>query len=66
MSTNRRSPPKLNPRVAEEIRTRHREGLSIHALAREFGVSATTIFRIVRNEVYRRRPPPAAEPEGTR
>lgn len=37
----------------------------MHALAREYGVSATSVLRIVRGEVYRRREP-AAKPESTR
>lgn len=65
MSTDRRCLPKLNYAVAEEIRVRHREGVSLHALAREYGVSATSVLRIVRGEAYRRQEP-AAEPESTR
>lgn len=44
---------KLTNAQAERLRQRHKDGLSLSALAREYGVSTTTVMRIVRREVWR-------------
>jgi len=46
--------PKLDQEAADEIREMHaEEGLSLREIGRRFGISATSVSRIVRNEAWK-------------